>query len=184
MDWAILVAAAFCAFAFMAHLWSVAAVIMRCKRAISPRPIVRPAVTVLRPVCGLENFVEETLASTFRLGGTYEIVFCVASGNDPVVPLVRELIARYPAIPARLLIGDDPISQNPKLNNVAKGWAAASFDWIAMVDSNVLMTPDSISRLFANCCDDTGIVCSPPVGAAPSGWGAELECAFLNTYQA
>src|SRR5438128_1355144 len=30
----------------------------------------------------------------------------------------------------------------------------------------------------------TGLVCSPPVGCLPDGVFAELECAFLNTYQA
>ena len=29
----------------------------------------------------------------------------------------------------------------------------------------------------------TGLVSSPPVGSAPAGLWAELECAFLNTYQ-
>jgi ceramide glucosyltransferase len=32
--------------------------------------------------------------------------------------------------------------------------------------------------------EDTGLVCSPPIGAVPEGPWAELECAFLNTYQA
>jgi ceramide glucosyltransferase len=30
---------------------------------------------------------------------------------------------------------------------------------------------------------DTGLVASPPVGCRPQGFWAELECAFLNTYQ-
>jgi ceramide glucosyltransferase len=31
---------------------------------------------------------------------------------------------------------------------------------------------------------DTGIVCAPPIGSAPGSAAADLECAFLNTYQA
>jgi ceramide glucosyltransferase len=31
---------------------------------------------------------------------------------------------------------------------------------------------------------NTGIVCAPPIGSAPGSFAAEVECAFLNTYQA
>jgi ceramide glucosyltransferase len=108
----------------------------------------------------------------------------VANAKDPVVPLVQRLIAAHPGVPAQLLIGDHRISQNPKLNNLCKGWDAAANDWIVIADSNVLMPRDYIQRLLASWRADTGLVCSPPVGCLPSGFYAELECAILNSYQA
>ena len=132
----------------------------------------------------MENHVEETLRSAFHLDyPRYEIVFCAATANNSAVPLARGLIAAYPHVPARLLIGNEAISENPKLNNVCKGWRAAVYDWIVMADSNVLMPRDYIERLLAAWRADTGLVSSPPVGARPDGFWAELECAFLNTYQ-
>ena len=142
-------------------------------------------VSVIRPVCGLENFCEETLGSCFALDyPRYEIIFCVASAKDPAVRLVERLIAAHPDAPARLLIGDERISHNPKLNNLFKGWQAAAHDWIVIADSNVLMPRDYIQRLLAAWRPDTGLVCSPPIGCRPSRFWAELECAFLNSYQA
>jgi ceramide glucosyltransferase len=85
---------------------------------------------------------------------------------------------------ARLLIGNDAVSDNPKLNNIVKGWEAAQHDWIVMADSNVLMPPDYLRRLAVTWREDTGLVCAPPVGMWPGNFAAELECAFLNTYQA
>ena len=76
------------------------------------------------------------------------------------------------------------MNNNPKLNNVLKGWWAAKYDWIVLADSNVLMPRDYLERLFASWCADTGLVASPPIGSQPEGLWAELECAFLNTYQA
>ncbi len=141
-------------------------------------------VSLVRPVCGLENHIEETLRSAFDLDyPRYEIIFCAATANDAAVPLVKRLIAAHPHVPARLLIGNETISGNPKLNNVCKGWRAAAYDWVAMADSNVLMPPDYIERLLAARHADTGLVSSPPVGCRPDGFWAELECAFLNTYQ-
>ncbi|WP_083656325.1 ceramide glucosyltransferase [Mongoliimonas terrestris] len=179
--------AAFCVFALAVHLASLTAAGIKAKARRRPTAVSggRPPVTVLRPVCGLENNVEATLGSTFDLAyPDYEIVFCAATVDDPVLPLVRRLIAAHPERPARLLVGDDRISQNPKLNNVVKGWAAARHDWIAMVDSNVLMAPDFIDRSLERWTDGTGLVCSPPIGIAPDGFFAELECAWLNAFQA
>ena len=93
-------------------------------------------------------------------------------------------MAAHPEIPSRLLIGDDRVSANPKLNNVVKGWKAARRDWIVIANSNVLMPRDYIQRLMKRWRADTGIVCAPPLGARPESFAAEIECAFLNTYQA
>src|SRR5262249_32208002 len=138
---------------------------LRAKRSghcTSARPDVA-GVSLVRPVCGMENHVEETLRSAFHLDyPRYEIIFCVATANDDAVPLVRRLIAVHPHVPARLLIGDETISDNPKLNNVCKGWRAAAYDWIVMADSNVLMPRDYIERLLAAWRADTGVVSSPP----------------------
>ena len=142
-------------------------------------------ISIVRPVCGIENFGEETLRSGFELDyPNYELILCAATANDPVVPLVRQLIAEYPEVPAQLLIGNEAISDNPKLNNVCKGWRAAAHDWLVMADSNVLMPRDYIQRLRAPWRPDTGLVASPPIGSRPDGFWAELECAFLNTHQA
>ena len=179
-------AAIFCGAAGLLHLASILVAAGRCRPAAHPvpQPANAPAVTVIRPVCGIDNYVEETLGTTFALAyPDVEILFCVASARDPVVPLVERLIAAHPGR-ARLLIGDDRISENPKLNNIVKGWRAAAHDWIVIADSNVLMPADYIQRLLAASRGDTGLVCSPPVGCRPEGFFAELECAFLNTYQA
>jgi ceramide glucosyltransferase len=180
-------AGAFCILTTAVHVVSTLAAIIRCRPpgAHLPARHPAPAVSLVRPVCGIENHVEETLASAFALDyPRYEIVLCVASAQDPVVPLVKRLIAAHPGVPARLLVGYEKISVNPKLNNVYKGWREAAHEWIVLADSNVFMPPDYIQRLFAAWRPDGGLVCSPPVGCRPDGFWAELECAFLNTYQA
>ena len=66
----------------------------------------------------------------------------------------------------------------------SKAGAPPRHQWIIIADSNVLMPRDYIQRLFASWRADTGLVASPPIGCRPQGIWAELECAFLNTYQA
>lgn len=175
----------FCGIAAIVHLASILLAWFRLRRPEPALPPTDQGVTILRPVCGLENNIEETLAGTFALTWPrHEVLFCVAAPDDPVIPLVERLIAAHPDRSTRLLVGDDRVSGNPKLNNMVKGWKAAAHDWIAMVDSNVLLPPDYIERLFAQWRPGTGLVSSPAVGIRPQGFAAELESGFLNSYQA
>ncbi|MEO6300935.1 MAG: ceramide glucosyltransferase [Paracoccaceae bacterium] len=176
----------FVVFAMAAQLiGSVLALSTMTRRKSSAARTDCPAISVLRPVCGIENNLEETLTTTFQADyPEFEILFCVALPNDPAIPLVNRLMAAYPAVPAQLLIGDDRISGNPKLNNLVKGWRAARHSMILMADSNVLLPPDYLHRLMDQWEPGTGLVSSPPIGIRPDGFWARLECAFLNTFQA
>ncbi|MCM2473299.1 glycosyltransferase [Rhizobium sp. CG5] len=178
----------FCATALVSQMLSIACAAWRIRKAqphATEWQVRRPPVSILRPVCGLENNLAETLESSFHLDWPeVEILFCVAAADDPAIPLVERLIAAHPDVAARLLVGDVKVSVNPKLNNVVKGWKAARHDWIVLADSNVLAPSDYLDRLFARWLPGTGMVCSPPAGSAPEGFWAEVECAWLNSFQA
>jgi ceramide glucosyltransferase len=156
----------------------------RPRKTALPPPPDAPPVSLVRPVCGIDNFCEETLGSSFKLDYPhYEVIFCVARANDPVIPVVKRLIAAHPQLQAQLIIGDEKVSANPKLNNCVRGWDAARYEWIVLADSNVLMPGDFVQRLLASWRAKTGLVCSMPQGSHPRNIWAELEIAFLNTYQ-
>ena len=100
----------------------------------------------------MDNNIEETLASAYSIIDypEYEIVFCVAEDNDPVIALIEALMEDHPRVPSRLLIGDDRISINPKLNNLVKGWRERhATSGIVMIDTNVLLAarlPGPVAR--------------------------------------
>ena len=167
------------------HLLSCGIVAWRLRRPAPPRPDVAPFITLLRPVCGLDPLDPETLGSSFALDyPAFEVLFCVADAEDPVVPLVRDLIAAHPGVAARLLVGDARVSANPKLNNLEKGWQAAQGALVVMADSNLLLPRDYLWQSLAARGPGVGLVSSPPVGVRPEGAWADLECAFLNSNQA
>jgi ceramide glucosyltransferase len=144
-----------------------------------------PPVSLLRPVRGLDPLDELTLRSGFELAyERFELILCCEDADDPVVPVIRRLMAEYDHVDAKLLIGRDTLCSNPKLNNLIKGWKAARHAWVVMADSNVLMPEDYLQQLLAGWRADTGLLCAPPIGCMPEGFWAEVECAFLNTYQA
>ncbi len=142
-------------------------------------------VTVVRPLCGLETFSARTIRAAFELEyPTFELLFCVAQTGDPVIPLVDAAIAAHPDVAARLFVGEDRIGSNPKLNNMVKGWRHAAFERIVFIDSNVLVPRSFLGDLAATFRPDTAVVSAPPCGTEPDGFGAHLECAFLNTHEA
>lgn len=152
-----------------------------------PRPVAAtsiPRITLLRPVRGLDAFDPETLESSFLLTWPdYEVIFCAADPADPACAAVRAMIARHPGVKAQLLIGDDRVTGNPKLNNLHKGWAAAQGQMVAVADANLLLPPDYLHRLMAAWRPGCALVSSPAAGSRPGNlWGA-VECAFLNGFQ-
>ena len=156
----------------------------RARRAIAP-PREKPPVTIVRAVSGLEHRLEECLASTFALSAPdVEILFCAADPADPAVPLVEALIAAHPRARARLLVGGERRTRNPKLDNIEKGWRAAAHDVVILADGNILLAPDYVERLLAGLAEGTGLVSACAIGTDPRSAAGDLECAILNTHQA
>ena len=175
--------AAYAALALAVHVLSVL-IVARRFRALPPAPPAPEGLTVLRPICGTDPHMAATLASSFPPHAPQmEVIFCTARADDPAISLAQAAMAARPDVPSRLLVGEDMISGNPKLNNLVKGWQAARYRWIAMIDSNVALPPDYVERLFATWTPGTGLVTSPPAGTAPEGFWARVEAGFLNTYQ-
>lgn len=170
----------------ISQLFTVVLYLLRLRPGrLLPQTLGLPRVTLLRPVCGLDAFDEETLGSSFTQDyPDFEIIFCAPAENDPVVPLVRRLMATHPRVQARLLFGVSNITGNPKLNNLWKGWRAAEAEWVCMTDCNLLLPPNYLSTVVSTWGPETGLVSCPPMGEKSDGFWGSLECAFLNGNQA
>jgi ceramide glucosyltransferase len=179
--------AVICVLLCVVQLASIALAWWRCKAVctcIIP-PMSPPGITLVQTLKGVESHSQATLQSCFRLSySTHEVLFCVADPDDPVIPLVEAAISAYPDVSARLLIGQKLISDNPKLNNMAKGWDAGRHDLICFTDSNLLLPPDYLQRVLATWSRWGGVASAPPIGVDPVTLWDEIECAFLNTCQA
>jgi ceramide glucosyltransferase len=187
MIFAAYVCAAWCVVILALNVAAVLVTARKCRARPRdlPAPENAPAVSIVRPLRGIEPFSEETLSATFDLDYPhYEILFCVQSPNDPIIPLVERLIAAHPTHEARLLVGDDYVSVNPKLNNCVKGWDAARYAYVILSDSNALPPRDFIQTMLAPFRENTAMTVSMPIGSRPRGFFGYVECAILNTFQA
>ncbi|VEU24111.1 DEKNAAC105368 [Brettanomyces naardenensis] len=162
-------------------------------------------VTILRPLKGIDPEMETCLESSFLQNypkDRLEIIFCVQDPHDPAIDVVQRLIARFPRVDAKLMLDQegamDNYGPNPKINNLAKGYKAAKFDTLWVIDSNVWARPDTLRRsvytMVHNLHDGSkvcgtrtvGLVNHVPLALAMKGSsaGSRLDEMFLSTSHA
>jgi ceramide glucosyltransferase len=141
--------------------------------------------SLLCPLCESNALLPITLESMFQLDcWDYEIIFAADNDAAGAILVAEALCQRYSWMPSQIVINSIEYCVNPKLNNIYKAWLVAKGDSILMVDCNMRLPIDALARLEARWDDKTGMVCSPPVGCEPGNFAAEVECAFLNTFEA
>ncbi|KAF5388567.1 hypothetical protein D9757_004589 [Collybiopsis confluens] len=153
---------------------------------------VAPGVSILRPLKGLDTNLYENLESTFTQEyPNFEILLCVAREDDQALPVLKELVAKYPRVAAKILIGEENVGVNPKVNNLMSGYRAAANDILWVVDSNVMVHPGSLARAVDALQTPTksgrrvALVHHVPFAfSTESKVGSRIDEAFLNTNHA
>lgn len=158
------------------------------RRHLRPRtPTFRPEpVSILKPLKGLDFQLEENLESFFRLEyPKFELLFSVASEDDPACAVVKRVASKFPRVRSRIFIGDVRVGGNPKVNNLVKSYQAAVHDWILVSDSNIRVPREYLKVVTQDFDERTGVVTAVVAGAAfGRGFGAPLEATYLNTFYA
>ncbi|MEO8585324.1 MAG: glycosyl transferase, partial [Acidobacteriota bacterium] len=96
-------------------------------------------VSILKPLSGLDDGLEENLASFAVLTGvSHEIILSVAHEDDPAVAVARRVIDRFPAAPFRLVLGGGPsvLLSNPKVERLVVAARVARGEILFVSDSN------------------------------------------------
>jgi len=96
-----------------------------------------PPVSVLKPVHGLEARLKENIESFFRQDyPNYEILFAADEADDAALQVVREVCARYPHIPTRILVTGTPWP-NPVVYAFHRMAEVAAHEILVTTDSDV-----------------------------------------------
>jgi ceramide glucosyltransferase len=153
-------------------------------RAVAPPAAKQlPPISVLKPLAGVDDGLEENLRSFFEQKyPSFEILFAVRSASDPAIAVAERLRARYPAIPSRLIVTGEPPYPNAKVYSLDRMLAAAAHDLIVMSDSDIRVDPMLLSTLAAEFADPALGMATCPYRAVPgrSIWST-MEAVGLNT---
>jgi ceramide glucosyltransferase len=149
-----------------------------------PNPGNKPPISVLKPLCGHDDGLEENLRSFLTQDyPKYEVLFGVHRSDDPAVAVAENIIREFSGrISARLVItGESPIP-NAKAFSLNRMVREANYDVLVMSDSDVRVTPSLLSHLAQELQDDHIGLISCPYRAVPgkSLW-SRLEAIGMNT---
>ncbi|PPQ67087.1 hypothetical protein CVT25_005688 [Psilocybe cyanescens] len=152
-----------------------------------------PGVSILRPLKGLDTNLYENLESTFKQEyPNYEIIFSVADENDQALHIVQALRSRYPNVKVSVIIGEEIVGINPKVNNLVRSFKVAAHDIVWVLDSGVMVDSRTLAR-SVNILNKSppgtkrkiGLVHHVPFALIDQMQvGSRLEAVFLNTNHA
>jgi ceramide glucosyltransferase len=156
----------------------------RYRRGHGPSTVKEPmAISVLKPLAGLDEGLEENLRSYFEQDySNFELLFAVRQEWDPAVALVRRLMLEYPAIKSRLILTGEPPYPHAKVFSLQRMFADSKHELIAMSDSDVRVGADFCGRVAAEFSEQRLDVATCPYRAiaGKSIW-SRLEAVGMNT---
>ena len=135
-----------------------------------------PPISILKPLCGIDDDLEGNLASFAALDyPAFEVLLGIRDRSDPAWRVATEASRRWPGR-FRLVLQRGEPGLNPKVNQLVGLAAAARYDVLLVSDSNV-RAPDGYLEDVARHLADPGVglVTHPVGGVGEASLGSTLE---------
>lgn len=138
-----------------------------------------PGVTILKPLKGRDQRSRANLRSwfTLRYGGPLQVVFGVRDPKDPILDVVRELIAEFPQIRAQWLVCPEQLGPNAKVNTLAQLEPLIEHDLVLVSDADVRVPYHFLSAAVIPLID-------PEVGLVTAFYRMENPSNFATCWEA
>jgi ceramide glucosyltransferase len=141
-----------------------------------------PAVTILKPVHGMEPRLRENLASFFTQDyPDYEILLGAREAGNAALQAAEEVRQRYPQVKCRIVISGPPTWPNAKVFSLDRMIAASSNDYFVISDSDVVVAPDFLRNVIPPLLDHrVGLVTCPYRGIPAADFWSSLEALGMS----
>jgi ceramide glucosyltransferase len=142
-----------------------------------------PAISVLKPLAGVDEGLEANLRSFFEQDHpAFEILFAVRDARDPAIQVVQALQEQFPARSSRMIITGEPPYPNAKVFSLDRMLAEARHDLLLMSDSDIRVSPGFLKAVAAEFSDPRVALATCPYRAVAgrSLW-SNLEAEGMNT---
>ena len=142
-----------------------------------------PSVTLLKPLKGVDAETRHCLESWLNqdYAGRVQIVFGVASADDPACEMARQFTAARPERDAHLVICSESLGMNAKVSTLIQLQRSAKHDVVVISDADVHVPPDFLCNLVAPLRDDrVGLVSCFYRLANPATLAMQSEAIAIN----
>jgi ceramide glucosyltransferase len=136
-----------------------------------------PPVSVLKPVKGVDAESFDNFASFCTQDyPEYQVVFAVASAQDPVVPVIERVIAAFPNVDISLVVDGAIHGANYKVCNLMHARAKAKHPFLIVCDSDIRVRKTYLREVCAPFADpEVGLVTSLYRTSGVKGVGCAIE---------
>ncbi|HEX7487465.1 MAG TPA: glycosyltransferase, partial [Anaeromyxobacteraceae bacterium] len=136
----------------------------------------RPPISILKPLCGLDDGLWESLALFADLDyPDYEVLLGVKSAADPAWSLACAAARRWPGRFRAIQQRGEP-GLNPKVNQLLTLAREARHDLLVISDSNVRVDRGYLQEIAALLADEeVGLVTHPVVGVGEARLGSLFD---------
>ncbi len=144
-----------------------------------------PPITLLKPIKGIEEELEENLISFLdqEYPSNLQIVFASSEKDDPGIALARRIASRYPHLDIAFVLSDPSYGLNPKVSNLAGAMRVARYDTVLQSDANVRVKAGFLTKIVEEFVDkNASLLGCLVVGIGERSLGAAFENLHLTGF--
>lgn len=144
----------------------------------------QPPVTILKPVCGLDESLYENLRSfCHQAYPRYQVIFGVLDAADPAIPTVERLIRELDDVDITLVVDGNVSGDNLKASNLVNMVPAAKYDLLFVADSDMRVDETYLATVVAPFADPrVGAVTCLYKASASRHLPSRLASMFINEW--
>jgi len=153
-------------------------------RVKTPAAGLLPPISIVKPLCGFDEGLEENLRSFFVQDyPNFEVILGVHRADDSAAAVALALIREYAGrVDARLVVTGESSIPNAKAYSLNRLVREARYDLLVMSDSDILCRPDLLKILAAEMQDQrVGLITCPYRAVAGASLWSRLEAIGMNT---
>jgi ceramide glucosyltransferase len=141
-----------------------------------------PAVTILKPVHGMEAQLEENLESFFGQNyPSFDVVLGARDCSDAGLQVAEKVRRRHPGVKSRVVVSGPPTWPNAKVFSLSKMIPLSANDYFVISDSDVRVSPDFLRNVIPALLDARiGLVTCPYRGVPAGDFWSTLEALGMS----
>ena len=167
------------------YVAGIASLLRALRRAPATIPEVLPDLTIIKPLKGLEEELEDNLETFFvqRYPGSVEVILGSLEADDPALEIARRVARRHPEVPSRIVAGGPAFGHNPKVANLANLLRLARNEIVLFSDANVRVGPSYVAKVVAELeAGQASLLTSLVAGVGEKSAGAAMDNLHLTGF--
>jgi ceramide glucosyltransferase len=143
-----------------------------------------PGVSIVKTCFRAEDNEEKNFEVLFHQDypGPIQILFVVSNESDPIVPLIRKFLARFPKADAQLVVSKTRNAFWKKVDALYDAHQSVRYDHVIWSDSDVILKENYLTQMVASLQEPgVSVVTTPQYDARANNFASALKVLGNNS---